>query len=380
VIGAGPYGLSAAAHLAGQGTPTQVFGPPMEFWRNMPRAMYLKSPWSASSLSDPEGRADLNRYVQATGVRRQEPIPLPFFLDYAQWFTQQCVPDVDPTAVRRVSRDGAAFQVELVDGRRITAGRVVMAVGIRSFAHVPAFARDLPEGVASHTQAQTDFSRFRGRPVAVVGTGQSALEWAALLHEAGAEVELIVRGPVRWVSRRLYERTGPARHLFYPPTDVGPPGINWVVAFPLLVRRLPASLRLALHRRSVRPAGAKWLRGRVEGQIPVTASTPIVRAVARDHGVRIELADGSTRTVDYLFLGTGFRPDLERIAFLDPSLRAALASRNGFPILNAWFESSVPNLHFVGGVAGYNFGPLCNFVAGARVAARQLARAAARAA
>jgi hypothetical protein len=51
--------------------------------------------------------------------------------------------------------------------------------------------------------------------------------------------------------------------------------------------------------------------------------------------------------------------------------------RNGFPILNRWFESSVPNLHFAGGAAGYSFGPLCNFIAGAKTAARQVARRAA---
>lgn len=374
VIGAGPYGLSAAAHLHGQGVPTQVFGTPMEFWRGMPAGMYLKSPWSASSLSSPGGAGSLDRYIAATGAQRVEPIPLGFFLDYARWFQAQFVPTVDATTVRILTRDGDGFVLQLADGRRLVAGRVVVAVGIRPFAHIPDFAQGLPPEVAFHTQTRTDLDGFNQRRVAVVGSGQSALEWAALLHEGGAEVELLSRKPVAWVNRVLYDRTGPAKHLFYPPTDVGPPGINWLIAFPLLVRRFPERLRLAMHRRAVRPAGAKWLRPRVDGRIRISAPASIRRVTLSRAGVRLELADGSHREVDHLCLGTGFRPEVDKIAFLDAVLRRQLRQRHGFPVLDRWFESSIPNLHFIGGVAGYTFGPLCNFVSGADVAARQLAR------
>ena len=45
VIGAGPYGLSVAAHLDHAGFATRVFGEPMDFWRqNMPKGMVLRSP------------------------------------------------------------------------------------------------------------------------------------------------------------------------------------------------------------------------------------------------------------------------------------------------------------------------------------------------
>jgi cation diffusion facilitator CzcD-associated flavoprotein CzcO len=188
---------------------------------------------------------------------------LPYFVEYGRWFQRNAAPDVEPTYARRLAKDGEDFTIELQNGRAVTAGRVVVAIGIRSFKHLPDFARDLPESLASHTQDHPDLGVFRGRRVAIVGSGQSALEWAALLHEAGADVELIARGPVHWVDRKFYDT--PARRIFYPPTDVGPPGINWLIAFPLLMRRLPARLRLAMHRRAVRPAGAKWLRPRVDG-------------------------------------------------------------------------------------------------------------------
>jgi NADPH-dependent 2,4-dienoyl-CoA reductase/sulfur reductase-like enzyme len=210
--------------------------------------------------------------------------------------------------------------------------------------------------------------------VVVIGAGQSGLESAALLHEAGANVELITRGRIIWISRRLYEKGGPLKHIFYPPTDVGPPGLNWLIAFPLMVRRLPEETRWAIRRRAMRPAGAKWLRPRVDGPIKTTTHTAITSARPVDRRLRLDLSDGTSRVVDHLVLGTGFQPDLGKIPFLDETLRARIASRHGFPALNEWFESSVPRLHFIGGVAGNDFGPLCNFVAGAGLTARQVAK------
>lgn len=380
VIGAGPYGLSVAAHLRGRGIPAQVFGDPMAFWRRMPTGMFLKSPWTASSLSDPSGAFSLDRYVEAGLAPRTEPIPLPYFLNYTQWFQRNLVQEIDPTVVQSLSLNGTGLRLGLSDGRTLEAGRVVVAIGIQPFTYIPDFARDLPPELASHSLAHSDFSRFRGRSVAVVGAGQSGLESAALLHEAGVQVELITRRQIIWISRTLYEHAGPAKYLFYPPTDVGPPGLNWLIAFPLIVRYLPEKMRLALRRRAMRPAGAKWLRVRVDGRIKTTPDTAVRRATAEGGQVRLELSDGSVRVVDHLLLGTGFRPDLERIPFLDDSVRLRVAARHGFPILNEWFESSIPGLHFVGGVAGYDFGPLCNFVAGTKLTARQVARRAAAAA
>ena len=373
VIGAGPYGLSAAAHLRAAGVPTLTFGRPMEFWAHMPRGLFLKSPWSASSLSDPSGSSSLDAYVRAQATEPVEPIPLPLFLDYAAWFRARHVPEIDETYVSRLRRVSRGFALELEDGRELEAERVVIAAGIRRFARVPAFAAELPASLVSHTIEHGDFADFAGQRVLVVGTGQSALESAALLAEAGAGVELVCRGPVNWVHRRFYNAPRPIRLLFYPPTDVGPPGINWVVAYPMVVRRLPARARSAMFRRATRPAGAKWLRPRFEGAVTTTPNRGIRRVTPTGAGLAVELSDGSTREVDHLLLGTGFKPDLGRLPFLSEPLRHGIEQANGLPVLNRWFESSVPNLHFIGGVAGYSFGPLCNFVTGARVPAQQIA-------
>src|SRR5204863_7712303 len=170
-----------------------------------------------------------------------------------------------------------------------------------------------PRHLASHSGDHVDLSVFRGCRVAVVGAGQSALESAAILCDEGAQVEVISRGPVHWISRTLYDHGGPVRHLLYPPTDVGPPVLNWLCGAPLLMSRLPAPLRQRIELRAVRPAGAQWLRPRVEGKIPITAFTKIVGVDVRGDGLRLGLSDGTTRNVDHRRLGTGSQRSLDQV-------------------------------------------------------------------
>lgn len=176
VIGAGPYGLAVSAYLREAGVPTLTLGKPMEFWRNMPVGLCLKSVWSASHLSDPARKFSLENYLAITGLAKPEPISLDFFLNYGDWFQQHAVPEVDPTYVQTLARDGRSFRLSLADGREINAARVIVATGTANFARVPEYARDLPSTVASHTQKYGDLSGFQGRQVVMVGNGQSALE------------------------------------------------------------------------------------------------------------------------------------------------------------------------------------------------------------
>ena len=70
---------------------------------------------------------------------------------------------------------------------------MVIATGLAGFAYVPPVLASLPPALATHTSKITSFAAFKGRDVAVIGAGQSALEAAALLREAGAQPQLLVR-------------------------------------------------------------------------------------------------------------------------------------------------------------------------------------------
>lgn|SRR5579863_1610867 len=376
VVGAGPYGLSVTAHLKGHGVPTQIFGKTMELWQNMPPQLCLKSIWSASTISDPAGDYTLDRYVSEYKLPKQEPVPLALFLSYAMWFQKHAVPEVDQTYVQALSVDGRGFHLDLADGRSVKAERVVLASGISSFAYVPDYARYLPQTLAGHTSAHTDLTVFKGRRVLVVGNGQSALEYAAMLYEEGADVEILARDVVKWHNKALWDKSGPARHLIYTPGDVGPPGINWLVAFPSLFSHFPEPIKKPVHSRAVSPGGARWLRPRIEGKIRITEKTQIVKATeqGQGQGLCLELSDGTEREVDFLMLGTGYVPSIHKLSYLDESLRRRIKETQGFPVLSGSYQSSVPNLFFAGILAGKTFGPTCRFVSGTKALAKRIAR------
>lgn len=381
VIGAGPYGLSAAAHLQTiRGLEIHVFGEPMAFWeRQMPKGMFLRSPYAASHLSDPARALSLDTYQAASGNHLPRPIPLDRFIDYGWWFQRQAVPETDPRKIICVEPAGGEFRLATEDGEQLRARRIVVAAGISPFANIPAQFRDLPDPLVFHASWRNDLSVFPGKKFAVIGAGQSALESAALLHEGGAEVEVFVRGPrVHWLTRSArFHRLGPVSHLLYAPTDVGPAGISRIVAVPNLVRCLPRFLQNDFRIRSIGPRGAIWLVPRLQS-VPITTQRTVTSATAVGDQVRLQLDDGSHRLVDHVLLGTGYRIEISRYSFLSRELLSSIRCANGFPILDRNFETSVPGLHFLGAPAGWSFGPLMYFVAGADFATRTLGRHVAR--
>ncbi|TMQ31216.1 MAG: NAD(P)/FAD-dependent oxidoreductase [Nitrospirae bacterium] len=381
IIGAGPYGLSAAAHLQTiRRLQIRVFGEPMSFWEHqMPKGMLLRSPYAASHLSDPARVLSLDAYQAANGNHLSRPIPIDRFIDYGRWFQRQTVPETDPRKITCVERTAGEFRLAVEDGEEVRARRVVVAAGIGPFANIPAQFRHLPDPLVFHASRRNDLSAFPGKKFAVIGAGQSALESAALLHEGGAEVEVLVRGPrVHWLTRssRLH-KLGPVSRLLYAPTDVGPAGVSRIVAVPNLVRYLPRFLQNDFRIRSTGPRGAIWLVPRLQS-VPITVDRTATSATAVGDRVRLQLDDGSQRLVDHVLLGTGYRIDISRYSFLSRELLSSIRCDNGFPALDRNFEASVPGLHFLGAPAGWSFGPLMYFVAGADFATHTLGRYVAR--
>lgn len=382
IVGAGPYGLSAAAHLRQiEGLDVVIFGETMAFWEcNMPAGMFLRSAWTASHIAHPHSKFSLEAYQAATGDCFSHPVPLGSFVRYGQWYQRQAVPNIDPRKIARIESHPEGFRATLVDGESLVSRRVVIAAGIGSFAWRPQEFANLPSPLVSHTSEHCDFRGFAGKRVVVVGGGQSALESAALLHEAGAEVEVVTRSPrihwlQGWLSRTLHRRLGKfTKEFLYAPTDVGPAGMSQLMARPDLLQRLPRALQDKLRKRSVRPAGARWLVARLQN-VPVRLRCTAVRACVRGGQVRISLADGTDRIADHLLLGTGYRVDVSKYEFLDTALATSISRHNGYPRLSRGLETSVPGLHFLGAPAAWSFGPLMQFVSGTSYASRSLLQA-----
>ncbi|HEY6943710.1 MAG TPA: FAD-dependent oxidoreductase [Candidatus Acidoferrum sp.] len=380
ILGAGPYGLSAAAHLSTvKGLDVHTFGEPMSFWqRHMPVGMLLRSGWAATHIASPNQTLTLDAYKAAT-CNFSSPVPLDRFIDYGLWYQRRTVPDVDRRKIIRIESRANGFALILEKGEAFLARRVVIAAGISPFVWRPRQFAGLPSSLASHTSENRDIGKLAGKNVLVVGGGQSALESAALLHEASTEVEIVARTrEINWlgglVSRTIHSGLGPSlSKLLYAPTDVGPAGISQIVARPDLVRRFPRPIQDWLRKRSIRPAGARWLVARLQN-VPMKLGRSVVSAVAVGEKVKVKLDDGSERTVDHVLLGTGYRVNVAKYEFFSPQLAQSIRSFQGFPCLAEGFESSVPGLHILGAPAIWSFGPLMQFVVGTHYCSQSLFR------
>jgi cation diffusion facilitator CzcD-associated flavoprotein CzcO len=382
VIGAGPYGLACTAHLRARGLDVRVVGEPMELWRRqMPAGMLLRSSWEASSISDPHRRLTLDDYEAEHGLRLARPVPLEDYLPYAHWYQRQAAPDVDTRLVEGVERVPGGFRLRMREGDAVDARRVVIATGPGGFARRPAAFGQIGAPRVVHSSELRELAGFAGRRTAVIGAGQSAIELAALLHEEGAAVEVIARAQrIRWLRRSawLHDREGVLRRIVYPPTDVGPVGLSWLVAMPGAFRYVPRRLADRIAYRCIRPAASAWLMPRML-DTRMTFGRGVVSVSAATDGLTLRLDDQTTRRVDRVVLGTGFDVRADRHPLLGPALLADLRTVEGMPILRPGFESSVSGLHFVGAFAAGSFGPVMRFVSGTPFTARALAAHVARA-
>lgn len=373
IIGCGPYGLSAAAHLSEAGMDVRIFGEPMEFWANgMPAGMLLRSPREASTISDPGSNLTLEAYEEASQTAPVKRVAWETFVNYGRWFSGQLKIATDPRNVHAVDARGSGFRLTLPDGDFCDSRRVIVAAGIGPFRRKPRQFHELPEARASHCYEGRKLGGLGGR-VAVVGAGQSALECAALLKEAGAQVEVIARIPVlRWIGmhKRLHE-LGPISKLLYSKHDIGPIGISRLVAYPNLLYYFPMSTKDKIRKRAVRSAGAPWLIPRLDG-VKISTGKSIQSAKEIDGEVQLMLDDGSERRVDHVLLGTGYDVDIDRYSFLAPQLLKKIQRLNGYPDLGPGFTTSVPGLHFVGACAAKRFGPLMYFVTGTEWSSKEL--------
>ena len=383
VIGAGPYGLSIAAHLDALGIPFKIFGEPMRSWRDcMPRGMLLKSEGFASDLYHPAGELNLRQYCEEQGLPYRDigdPVPVERFIAYGLAFQARLVPQLERKEVRLVRRDGNGFAVLTSNGETHRARRVIVATGITHFGWIPPQLASHPPELISHSCAHADLGRFNGRRVGVVGGGSSAIDIAALLHEAGADVQVIARRPSIAFHNRTVEPRPLLQRVRAPWSGLG---LGWRSRFctdaPLVFHAMPERFRLAVVKRHLGPAPGWFMKDRVVGRFPLHLGSSIRETEARDGRlkVRIERQAGGSATLEFehVIAATGYRPEIRRLPFLDRALLDTTRTVEGTPALDRNFESSVPGLYYVGLASANSFGPLVRFAFGAGFTASRLTR------
>jgi len=383
IVGAGPYGLSLAAHLAAAGVSFRIFGKPMSTWRDhMPKGMQLKSEGFASNLSAPDKNSTLEAWCAANGrpfSAQKVPVELADFVAYADWFTRTYVPALETLSVTNIVRAPHGYTLTLEDGETVHARRTVMAVGITWFKNIPDALNALPADRVSHSFDHHDCSPFKGRHVTVLGAGASAVDTAIALADAGAQVQILARRKViPFHAAPDNEETSMFQQLQAPATGIGP---GWRSFFctqmPLVFHKLPRSMRLEITRRHLGPAPGWFTREKVEGKIPAYLGEHLKRADMVDGRIALEIENeaGRSRIVltDHVVAATGYKVDLSRLPFLDNALRGEIEQVENTPVLNDNFEASMPGLYFLGLSAANSFGPLLRFMYGSEFATPRLA-------
>jgi thioredoxin reductase len=388
IIGAGPYGLSIAAHFRRRGIPFRIFGRPMDSWRaHMPKGMCLKSDGFASNIYDPEGAFTLKHFCAEKGIEYSDagiPVKLDTFVEYGLAFRARMIPELEDTTVLSVNRVPEGFLLRIANGETVTAKRLVLAVGITHFEHIPDNLAHLPPEVLSHSFRHHDLQPFKGRKVVVIGGGSSAIDIAGLLNEADADVNLVARRTsLSFHTKTMGKKRSRWQQIRHPQSGLGP-GLKtrFFSDAPMLFHFLPENLRLETVRRTLGPSGGWFSKDMVVGRVPLVLGCTPERAEVTGGGVRLFLraADGSQREefAEHIIAATGYKVDMERLSFLSPEIRSGLKTVNGTPVLSSGFESSIPGLYFAGLATANSFGPVMRFAFGAGFAARKLTQVMAR--
>ena len=385
IVGAGPYGLSLGAHVAGAGADFKIFGSPMAVWRNhMPRGMHLKSEGFASTLFDPKHQYTLEEFCKRNGHAYADvgiPVPVELFYAYGRDFQQRLLPDLDTRHIAQITEDRGGFLLRLDDGDLLRARKVIVAVGISHYAYLPPELRELPSRFVSHTSQQLPMTEFAGRKVFVLGAGSSAVDTAGLLHQAGADVELVTRRPKIWFNHPPERKRGlelAYARLLKPRSGLGLGWRSYMASdLPTIFHKMPERFRLKVTKGHLGPSAGWVSRTLVEDKVPIKVERSLSKTEVRGDRLLVTFSgpDGQEQVeADHLVAGTGYKVDLDRLEFLDEPIRRQISRVQNTPRLSRFFESSVPGLYFIGPSAANSFGPLLRFAWGAKFASRHLTR------
>ncbi len=366
IIGAGPFGLAIAADVQRRGLAAMVVGEPMGFWkRHMPRGMFLRSgvDWHLDSAE----AWTISRFLESSGLTATDvrPFPLEVYLDYVEWFTVQTSLQIVPGEIVSLNRSvggNGRFLATLGSGDTVSARNVVVAIGFANFAHVPPEMADrLPAQRFDHTCTAVDLDALAGHRCLIVGGRQSAFEWAALLAEAGARVDVAYRHDTPRFTESDWAWAGQLVQRF-----VQEPG--WF-------RRLTPTERDALARRFWEEGRLKlepWLEPRIRaGDVRLWPRREVVSTqLTATDAIAVRFQSGEGIEVDRVILATGYRPNIRRVPFLTAgNLLSLVETSHDCPTLDDCMQSSVSGLYFTSLLATHDFGPFFAFTVSARAAA-----------
>ncbi len=347
----------------------------------MPAGMHLKSEGFASTLYDPQSAFTLKQYCHDAGLPYADlglPVPLDTLNAYGLAFQSRFAPDVEDRLVAGLDRREDEFVLTLDDGETVAADAVVVAVGLSYFRQIPPALEGLGSEFITHSQDHHDLTPFKSRKVVVIGGGSSAIDLATLLHESGADAQLVARGQSLSIHEKMQLPRPLWDRLTAPMSGVGPGWRSLLYSdFPQLFHWIPEQRRLRIVRKSLGPSAGWFMKERFVGKVPALLGYTVDCAEIKGGRVNLHLLgrDGARKqlTAEHVVAATGYAPDVRRLPFLSASILGRLKTAGNTPVLSSSLQSTVPGLYFAGPAAANSFGPVLRFIVGAKFAAPQIA-------
>lgn len=313
VIGAGQAGLALAHRLQQAGTDFLVVdsaGRVGDSWRLRWDSLRLFTPL-------PFARLPGCGYPAGTGRLPDKDAVADYLADYARHFD---FPLLLSSRVRRLTRDGGLFRIDLADGRVLRAVAVAVATGPYAAPAVPTYAGALDARVKQlHSSQYKAPSDLPSGDVLIVGAANTGAQLAVELHRAGRRVTLAASKPPWFLPTRL----------------LGVGLYRWLRASGLLAARSGGRVEGYVQRRGDAIVGTELRPLLREGQI---ALRPRVVGAAGD---RLTFADGSVLGVTAVLWATGYRPALEWVDV------PGTMSTDGYPVHQGGI-SPEPGLVWIG--------------------------------
>jgi thioredoxin reductase len=269
-----------------------------------------------------------------------------------------------PLYVRQLDQLEDNFHAMLENGDVIGAKNVVLAIGMGYFKNQPSeMTAILPKGRYRHTCDAVRFDGLKGKRVLILGGRQSAFEWAALLNDKGAS-------EVHLVHRHESPKFTASDWTWVPPL------VDGMVENPAWFRNLPQEEKDLISKRMWGEGRLKvepWLEKRVmKPNTYIHAKAQVISCTESKNGaLNIQLSNGESFIVDEVILATGYKVDIEKVPFLKRgNLLEKISAHNGFPVLDEYFQTSVPGLFMTSMPAGQDFGPFFAFTVSVRTSAK----------
>ena len=363
VIGAGPYGTSAALSLKNNNFNIYWAGEPLSFWLRNIQPTLLRSAKSATNLYIDNQEFTFLDFLNKFKLSKDGKIKYSEFLAYYFYLLTYLNDLPEHEKVVNVHHKNGLWHIKLqgVFGlKTIISKNVINATGIGIHPNIPETVSNLPFKIAAHVSHTAVHDLPVNKKIAVIGGAQSAVEYALEADNNGNEVTMYIKDKLKY--RNLHEPTQfMYRYL----------ASNCEKIIPYLPVPLKTKLLSFLLEGTCEPQIKDHLEA---SKIRIFEDTVIIRTEISDEKPVVISNRGESK-FDLIVSATGYNYDIHHLNYTSgfiTSKNQMVAGR--FPNLNvnAMLKNTPPGMYFAGFACMYSIGFKAQFINGTNIVIKRI--------